>query len=90
MLRTTQLPLPPAQAGSSGGEELARARHTAAWWAAHSRGQDFSVEDDLDTDRFNRVLWLGLAPSGTPFPSHPVTGADLRANRAALLAKYGF
>jgi DNA-binding beta-propeller fold protein YncE len=90
MLRTTQLPLPPAQPGSSDAAELARPRHTASWWAAHSRGQDFSVEDDLDTDRFNRALWLGLAPAGVLFPSHPVTGADMRANRAALLMKYGF
>ena len=90
MLRSTQLPLPSAQPSSSDAAELARVRRTAAWWAAHSRGQDFSVEDDLDTDGFNRALWLGLAPPNVPFPSHPVTGADLRANRAALLAKYGF
>lgn len=90
MLRSTQLPLPPAQTGSADSAENIHSRHTPVWWAAHSRGQDFSVEDDLDTNRFNRALWLGLAPSNAPFPSHPVTGADLRENRAALLAKYGF
>jgi DNA-binding beta-propeller fold protein YncE len=93
VLRTTQLPLPPA-AGPSSSEEAgvdaayAHPRHTAAWWAAHSRGQDFSVEDDLDTDRFNRALWLGLAPKGAPFPARPVTNADLRENREKLLDDY--
>lgn len=92
MLRATQLPLPPVQPGSSDAatHELARPRHTAAWWAAHSRGQDFNVEDDLDTNRFNRTLWLGLAHEGVPFPSHAVTGKDLRQNREALLARFGF
>jgi hypothetical protein len=66
----------------------AHPRHTVAWWAAHSRGQDFSVEDDLDTDRFNRALWLGLAPKGAPFPARPVTGADLREDREQLLENY--
>ncbi len=32
------------------------------------RGQDFSVEDDLDTGRFNRALWLGLVGPGMRFP----------------------
>jgi hypothetical protein len=92
MLRSTQLPLPPAPApGAADGDTdaaSAKPRHTAAWWAAHSRGQDFSVEDDLDTDRFNRALWLGLAPQGVPFPAHPVTGADLRESREQLLENY--
>jgi hypothetical protein len=92
VLRTTQLPLPPA-ASSSGEDTTANAayahpRHTVVWWAAHSRGQDFSVEDDLDTDRFNRALWLGLAPKGLPFPARPVTGADLREDREQLLENY--
>jgi hypothetical protein len=92
VLRTTKLPLPPA--GSSSGEDApadpayTHPRHTVAWWAAHSRGQDFSVEDDLDTDRFNRALWLGLAPKGAPFPARPVTGADLREDREQLLENY--
>jgi DNA-binding beta-propeller fold protein YncE len=82
-LRSTQLPLP--EAGSEG---YLQPRHSAAWWAAHTRGQDFSVEDHLDTDRFNRVLWLGLAPAGEPFPAHAVSGANLRDHRAQLLENY--
>ena len=46
------------------------------------------MEDDLDTDRFNRALWLGLAPKGAPFPARPVTNADLRENREKLLDDY--
>ena len=48
------------------------------------------MEDDLDTEKFNRAIWLGLAPKGIPFPKHPITGADLRDNRERLLAKYNY
>ncbi len=90
VLRTTQLPLPPAPGGASGTDLDAKyslPRHTAAWWAAHMHGQDFSVEDDLDTDKFNRTLWLGLMGPGVPFPTR-TTGQDLSNGREQLLKKY--
>ena len=95
ILRTTQLPLPPeASAGDTRDSTLsafearyAQPLHDAKWWAAHMRGQDFSVEDDLDTDRFNHALWLGLAGPGVKFPSH-TTGVDLSKDREQLLAKF--
>ena len=90
VLRTTQLPLPPAAAGASAADldrKYSRPRHNAAWWAAHMRGQDFSVEDDLDTNKFNRALWLGLMGPGVPFPTR-TTGVDLSNNREQLLKKY--
>jgi hypothetical protein len=90
VLRTTQLPLPPAANGASAADldgKYSRPRHNAVWWAAHMRGQDFSVEDDLDTNKFNRALWLGLMGSGVPFPTR-TTGADLSNNREQLLKKY--
>lgn len=60
--------------------------HEAAWWAEHTRGFDFSVEDHLDTDKYNRILWIGTMAN----KSHPTTriGPDLRANRAQLLKNY--
>jgi hypothetical protein len=95
VLRTTQLPLPPATSASEAHDpalaafeaRYATSLHDAKWWARHMRGQDFSVEDDLDTDRFNHALWLGLIGPGVKFPSH-TTGLDLSQNRDQLLAKF--
>ncbi len=95
VLRTTQLPLPPEASASETrdptlsafGARYSRSLHDAKWWTAHMRGQNFSVEDDLDTDRFNHALWLGLAGPGVKFPSH-TTGEDLSRNRAQLLANF--
>jgi DNA-binding beta-propeller fold protein YncE len=95
VLRTTQLPLPPAASASETRDpalaafnaRYTTALHDSKWWARHMRGQDFSVEDDLDTDRFNHALWLGLVGPGVKFPSH-TTGVDLSQNRDQLLAKF--
>ncbi len=91
VLRTTQLPLPPVAAEKNDAElfdaRYARPRHDAAWWEKKMRGQDFSVEDDLDTGKFNRALWLGLVGPAIPFPTR-TTGIDLSENRAQLLTKY--
>jgi DNA-binding beta-propeller fold protein YncE len=91
ILRTTKLPLPPhkrARSGASGEtDRYARPRHTARYWAAKTRGLDFTVEDDLDTPRFNRILWQGLM-GNVPYPTVR-DGRDLRKNRAALLAHFG-
>jgi hypothetical protein len=95
VLRTTELPLPAVVASVGDSKDDAvefdarymRPRHDAAWWEKKMRGQDFSVEDDLDTGKFNRALWLGLVGPGIPFPTR-TTGIDLSENRAELLAKY--
>ena len=95
VLRTTQLPLPPAASANASGDpttsafeaRYAQPLRDAKWWAAHMRGQNFAVEDDLDTDRFNRALWLGLAAPGVKFPSHR-SGEDLSRNREQLLAQF--
>ena len=60
--------------------------HNAAYWANVTKGMDFSSEDKVDGDQFNRILWTGLM-GDKPYPSTP-TGLDLRANRAELLARY--
>jgi len=58
--------------------------HGAAWWAMQTKGMDFSVEDHLDSAKFNRILWRGVM-GNQPYPTMR-SGADLRAHRAALLA----
>jgi hypothetical protein len=80
VLKTTQLPIPT----DSAAQDMMPCRlRSAAWWATAMRGQDFSLEDRLDTDRFNRALWAGLKGEGAPEPTRH--GRDLRANRSALL-----
>ncbi len=58
-LDATDLPKPAVRTAAARPATLAPER-SAAWWAAATAGQDFSQEDRLDTDAFNRALWRGL------------------------------
>jgi len=60
--------------------------HDAKYWEEKTRGMDFSAADNLDTARFNRVLWQGLKGDSVPYPSR--SGADLRQNRKSLLEEF--
>jgi hypothetical protein len=83
ILRTTKLPLPaPAPQEKTG--VSAGPGHDAAYWAENTKGFDFSVEDKLDSDRFNLVLWNGLKGESTPYPAER-DGRDLSKHRDALL-----
>jgi DNA-binding beta-propeller fold protein YncE len=81
VLRTTQLPLPPATSAEAAC--VPHPRRSAAWWTAAMTGQDFSREDQLNTPAYNRALWRGLK-GDVPYPSRR-DGRDLSRNRAALL-----
>ena len=83
VLRTTKLPLPPAP--SAAAACAVKPTHDGAYWAKVMAGQDFSQEDRLDTGAYNLALWKGLK-GDAPYPAAR-SGRDLRANRAALLAK---
>ncbi|MDE0853901.1 MAG: bifunctional YncE family protein/alkaline phosphatase family protein [Nevskia sp.] len=74
----------PFPSGVALGPEAPRLLHDARWWAARTRGMDFSVEDRLDPVRYDRLLWEGIK-GGLPYPAQR-SGKDLRRNRAALLA----
>jgi YVTN family beta-propeller protein len=41
--------------------------HPATYWAALTQGYNWSKEDEIPTEQFNRVLWQGLMP-GKPYP----------------------
>lgn len=82
LLAGTQLPLPKEKSS----RRVLYPTHDAAYWAVVTKGMDFSVEDRVDPQAFNRILWRGLMGS-KPYPSTP-SGLDLRANRDQLLAKY--
>jgi len=80
ILRSTKIPLPPEEHAS-----IEHPTHPSAYWIKAMVGQDFSKADHVDPVTFNRALWRGLK-GGEPYP---VTrdGADLRANRQAILER---
>jgi YVTN family beta-propeller protein len=45
----------------------------AAWWAAQTKGMDFSQADKVNPDQFNRILWKGLM-GGKPYPAARLVG----------------
>lgn len=61
----------------------ARSPHTAEYWVGVTRGLDFTQEDRLDAQAYNRILWAGLK-GNTPYPArakrsagrHPDTDND--------------
>jgi YVTN family beta-propeller protein len=63
--------------------DLPHPTHDAAYWEAKTKGFDFSQEDRVDPDKFNRVIWEGLM-GDRPYPTAR-SGADLRQNRDQLL-----
>ena len=89
ILYTTQLPLPAAAPEQKSGSltPWASPRRDAKYWSEQTRDFDFSVEDKLDTERFNLILWNGLKDEGEPYPSER-DGRDLRKNRPALLRDF--
>jgi DNA-binding beta-propeller fold protein YncE len=80
VLRSTKLPLPPADHATN-----AVPKYPAAYWTKAMAGQDFSGPDRVDPVTFSRALWRGLK-GDEPYPAKP-TGAELRANRAPLPSK---
>ena len=91
LLRTSELPLPPASAADrlpgTGARAFARDRHPSAYWQKRLGDMDYDEEDKLDTPRFNRELWKGMM-GDRPYPLMR-SGKDLRVDREALLAAYG-
>jgi YVTN family beta-propeller protein len=82
MLVGTGLPLPASVAKM----KPLKPTHSAAYWAAATRGMDFSVEDHFDFNKYNHILWKGLMDE-RPYPKEP-TGVDLRHDRGELLRRY--
>jgi len=81
LLAGTQLPIP-----QQSRQQILRSTHDPAYWAAVTKGMDFSVEDRVDPHAFNHILWQGLMGS-KPYPS-VASGLDLRFNRKQLLDEY--
>jgi hypothetical protein len=49
-------------------DNLPKPTHDAAWWEAQTKGMDFSREDRIPTEKFNRILWQGLK-GDKPYPA---------------------
>lgn len=85
ILRTTQLPIPSVRFHQKAGSaSRACAGHTAQYWAAAMKDQDFRSEDRLNTSAFNSALWRGLGVGPEP---NLRDGRNLRLDRTAQLAK---
>jgi YVTN family beta-propeller protein len=61
--------------------------HDKQWWAQASKDFFFEVEDKLDSDAFNRILWAGIKGDRVPYPKER-SRANLRQNRAQLLEEW--
>lgn len=66
ILFTTQLPILNKYVQNNAA--LPHPTHDAAWWEAKTKGFDFSVEDRIDSDKFNRIIWQGLK-GDVPYPT---------------------
>ncbi len=58
------------------------------WWANATKDFDFTVEDKLDADAFNQILWAGIK-GDVPYPTAR-DRKDWRTNRAQLLKGLSF
>ena len=57
-LAATKLPLPKKRASAR--RRRSAFAHDATYWAAATRGYDWSAEDRIDAAAYNRVLWQGI------------------------------
>jgi hypothetical protein len=74
ILLTTTLPILAKNSQITGA--LPKPTHDAAWWEAKTKGFDFSYEDRIDSQKFNRIIWEGMM-GDKPYPATR-SGADLR------------
>jgi DNA-binding beta-propeller fold protein YncE len=84
-LASTQLPIPPSDFAADAKLNY-KSLHDSQWWAEQTKGMDFSVEDHLDTPKYNRLVWVGTM-GDKPYPVLR-SGKNLRANREQLLKDF--
>ena len=79
VLQTTEVSIPGQGIQYAEGPDFQPARD-AAYWAKVTEGWDWSSEDKIPADLYNRVLWEGLT-NGSPYPIVR-TGLDLSRKAA--------
>jgi YVTN family beta-propeller protein len=65
LLKLTTLGLDPTKVEFAAGPNL-KPTHNAQYWAQKTRGFDFSSEDRVPAELYNKILWEGI--KGTPAP----------------------
>ena len=65
LLKLTTLGLDPNKVQFAAGPDL-KPTHDAQYWAEKTRNFDFSAEDRVPAELYNKILWEGL--KGTPAP----------------------
>jgi hypothetical protein len=78
LLKLTTLGLDPTKVEFAAGPDL-KPTHDARYWADKTRGFDFSGEDRIPTDLYNKILWEGL--KGTPAPAAKTSFSKLDAGK---------
>jgi len=65
LLKSTTLGLDPTKVEFASGSDL-KPTHNAQYWAQKTRGFDFSAEDRVPADLYNKILWEGLKGTAAP------------------------
>jgi hypothetical protein len=65
LLKLTTLGLDPEKVEFAAGPDL-KPTHDAKYWAEKTRGFDFSEEDRVPAELYNRILWEGLKGTAAP------------------------
>jgi YVTN family beta-propeller protein len=78
LLKLTTLGLDPNKVQFAAGPDL-KPTHDAQYWADKTRGFDFSGEDRVPTELYNKILWEGLR--GTPAPAPKTSFSKIDAGK---------
>jgi len=84
VLCSTQLPVTCPENAAPGA--ITNPLHSAEYWGQKTVGMDFSKEDRVDAQRFNRVLWQGFKGENTPYPVQPSRG-QIGSQRQSLFVE---
>lgn len=82
ILANTKLPIPASAFAPTRASAGLKPSHEAAYWAKRTAGFDFSGEDRVNAEKFNRIVWEGVMATAYPTErSH----ADFRSGREKIL-----
>ncbi len=79
LLYSSSLPLPPQ---TTAGLRIPKSTHDASYWGRVTKGLDFSKEDRVNPEAFNRILWRGLK-GDTVYPGDATLTQTRRAYKQA-------
>ncbi len=78
LLKLTTLGLDPNTVQFAAGPDL-KPTHNAQYWADKTRGFDFSGEDRVPAELYNKILWEGI--KGTPAPTPKTSFSKVNAGK---------